>query len=154
MDLDEDQVLAVLVAYLRMDRLDDGALAGAARTPEQGVVGRQAAGEAQGVVEQDLFLPVDAEQQFRLDAADVRYRFQPVEVGAPDEGLGGVPVDFGALRRGETLQGVGDTVERGGDAVEFHDVRAYSRWERGKLPTGGAMVNLPRECRVSAPDSV
>ena len=46
MDLDEDQRLAMLVADLRVDRLDDGALAGAARAPEQGVVRRQAAGEA------------------------------------------------------------------------------------------------------------
>ena len=48
-----------------VDRLDQRALAHAARAPEEHVVGRQAAGEALGVLEQDVAHPVDALEEAR-----------------------------------------------------------------------------------------
>ena len=63
MDLDQRQRArraAHLAVHMGVDGLHDRALAGAARAPQQGVVGRQALGEAPRVLEQGLLLPVDA----------------------------------------------------------------------------------------------
>ena len=59
-----------------MDRLDQRALAHAARAPQQRVVGRQAAREALGVLEQDVAQPVDALEQVDLDPVDLGDRLQ------------------------------------------------------------------------------
>ena len=53
-------------------RLDQRRLAHAARAPEQRVVGRQAAREALGVLDQNVAHPVDALEQRHLDAVDAR----------------------------------------------------------------------------------
>ncbi len=55
-----------------MHRLDQRALAHAARAPQQRVVGGQPVGEAPRVGEQDVAHPVDPAQQPDLDAADLR----------------------------------------------------------------------------------
>src|SRR4029079_8131610 len=63
MDLDEGERASPLGVDLAMDRLDQRALAHAARAPEESVVGRPAGREAAGVVEQDVAHPIDADQE-------------------------------------------------------------------------------------------
>ncbi len=54
------------------DGLDQRRFAHAARAPQQRIVGRQAAGEALGVLDQHVAHPVDALEQRHLDAVDPR----------------------------------------------------------------------------------
>ena len=88
------------VVDLRMDRLDQGRLAHAAGAPEQGVVGRQAAGEALGVLDEDVAHPVDAAQQAHLDPVDLRHRREPAPGRMPHEGIGGREIGLAAARAG------------------------------------------------------
>ena len=112
MNLDQGQRARLLGVNRRMDRLDQRALAHAARAPEQGVVGGQAVGEALCIRMQGVALAFDTLQQFDVDAVDRRHRHQPVALGMPDEGIGGIDV-VGARRLWrEALQGVGDTVQQ------------------------------------------
>ena len=74
------------------DRLDQRALAGAARAPQQHVVGREPGREPLGVVEQNVAHPVDPAQQTDRHPVDRRHRFQPFAVGMPDEGVGGIEI--------------------------------------------------------------
>ena len=112
MDLDQRQRsgrAAHLAIHVGMDGLHDRTLARAARAPQQGVVGRQALGEALRVFQQGGFLMVDALQELDRHAIDLGHGFQPVPGGVPDIGLGGG--DVGACRRRRS-----QPVERFGDA--------------------------------------
>ena len=95
MDLDQRQGVRLGFVDRGVRRLDERALAGAARAPQQHVVGRQPGGEPLGVVEQDVADPVDAAQQPDLDPVDLGDRLEPAAVGMPDEGVGGVEIDGG-----------------------------------------------------------
>ena len=72
--VDLDQLEASGDGRLPVDRgmrgLDQRRLAHAARAPEQRVVGRQAVGEALGVLDQEIAHPVDAAQKRKIDAVD------------------------------------------------------------------------------------
>jgi len=70
----------------------DRTLAGAAGTPKQGIVGRQAAREAAGVLQQGLFLTLDALQQVEIDPVDLANRLQPVAGRVPDIGFRGLRI--------------------------------------------------------------
>jgi hypothetical protein len=70
-DLDQHQLVGVLGVDRFVDRLDQRALAHAARAPEQRVVGGQAGGEAPRVLEQQIALAGDAGEQREIDAADL-----------------------------------------------------------------------------------
>ena len=86
-------------------------LAHAARAPQQRIVGRQALGEALGILDQHVAHAVDALEQRHLDAVDARDRREPASVRLPDEGVGAGQIGHGrALRR--------QPLERGGDARE------------------------------------
>ena len=113
MDLDEGQRAAALGIDRRMDRLDQRALARAARAPEQGVVGRQAPGEAPRVVQQDVAVAIDPAQQLELDPAHPVDRLEAGALGMPDEGLGAVEGGRGRVCRGQALEGFGDLAEQG-----------------------------------------
>ena len=95
-----------------MHGLDQGALAGAARTPEQGIVRGQALGETPRVVEQGIAGLIDAAQETELDPAHLGDGFQPRPVGVPDEGLGLVEGCGGRARRREALESVGDPLHQ------------------------------------------
>ena len=92
-------------------RLDQRALAHAARAPQQHVVGRQPAREPPGVLQQDVAHPVDAAQAAPI-ATRLTSRPAPAgPVGVPDEGVGG--------RRDRRRRGGGrEPLERLGDPVE------------------------------------
>ena len=100
---------AQLAVHMGMDGFDDRALARTARAPEQGIVGRQALGEAPGIVEQSLLLPVDALQKVEIDPVDLGHRLEPVAGGMPDIGFGGVYVGAGRRRGRQSVQGFDDT---------------------------------------------
>jgi len=87
MNFDEGDGALCLGVHGGMHGLDQGTLAGAARSPEQGIVGRQALGESPRVVEQDIAGPIDAAQQVEIDAADLGNSLEPGAVGMPDEGI-------------------------------------------------------------------
>ena len=112
MDLDQRQARGRSRVDRRVHRLDQRGLAHAARAPQHGVVGRQAGGEAQRVVEQDLAQPLHALQQIDIDAADSRHRLEPVAVGVPDEGVGGVEIDRRRRRRRQAFQRFGDAAQQ------------------------------------------
>ena len=107
MDLDQGQRSgrpAHRAIHMSVDRLHDRALAGAARAPQQGVVGRQPLGEAPRVLEQDLLLAVDAHQQIEVDPVDLGDGCRTVGGGVPDIGLGGGDVGGGGSGRGESVE--------------------------------------------------
>ncbi len=98
MDLDERQGAGRathLAVHMGVDRLDDRALARAARAPEQGIVGGQALGEAPGILDQRLLLPVDADQEIEVHAVDLGDRLEAVAGRMPDASFGRVDVSAG-----------------------------------------------------------
>ena len=99
-----------------MRGFDQRRLAHAARAPQQRVVGRQARGEALGVLDQHVAHAVDALEQRHVDAVDARHRREPAPVGMPDEGIGG-----GEIGRGRRLRR--QPLERGGDALSRYVAR-------------------------------
>ena len=90
--------------------LTSGALAGAAGTPQQYIVGREAGGEPLGVVEQDVADPVDTAQQPDLDPVDLVNRLEPIAVGVPHEGVAGIEVVGERGGRGQALERIGDAI--------------------------------------------
>ena len=120
-DLDQGQGgmpgLGRAVVDLGVHRLDQGALAHAAGAPEQGVVGRQAFGEAAGVLQQGRLLALDALQQPDLDPVDPGHRLQEVALGVPDEGIGGVERGQGRGQGCQALEGVGNAPQQQGKVL-------------------------------------
>src|SRR3546814_18646215 len=96
-----------------MTVLPQRALAGAARAPQQRVVGRHALGEAPGVPVERLGLAGDALQQREIDPIYLMNRLQPVALRMPDEGVGSVEGDGRRSGRGESLQSLRDALENG-----------------------------------------
>ena len=72
----------------RVHRLHQRGFAHAARAPQHRVVGRQAAGEAQRVVEQDRLLPAPPPAAGDIHARHRGHRHQVRRRGMPDEGVG------------------------------------------------------------------
>ena len=101
MDLDQGQRARMAAVDLAMHGFDQRALAHAACTPKQGVVGRASGGEALRVGEQNVANPGDPHQQLEWDGGDSLDRPQAVVLRLPHEGIGGVEV---ALRRGRRRQ--------------------------------------------------
>ena len=116
MDLDQLQrqrSLGEAQVGIGMNRLDQRGLAHAARPPEQHVVGRQALGEALGILGQRVADAVDAAQERERDAVDLRHRHQLRARSLPDEGIGGLEVRGFAAGRGDAFERVGDAQQRG-----------------------------------------
>ena len=76
-------------------------LAGASRTPQQGVVGRHAVDELVGVAAQLVTLLVDTDQVAQADVqADLqRHQVACAAITLPARSQGGAPVDLRARRR-------------------------------------------------------
>ena len=111
--INPDPFLPLLGVYRGVHGLDQRALAGAPRAPQQGVVGRQAAGEPARVVEQPLGLRSDAPEQFQRHHIDRFHRLQPLDIRAPDEGVGGPQLGACGYRWRNPFQRFGDTLEQG-----------------------------------------
>src|SRR5882757_4685840 len=106
-DLDQRQRSrrpAHLAVHVGVDGLHDRALAGAARAPQQRVVGRQPLGETPRVLEQGLLLAVDAHQQVELDPVDLGDGFHAVAGRMPDIGFGRCDVGTCGGGRGEPVE--------------------------------------------------
>ena len=101
-----------------MGRLDQRRFAHTPRAPQKRIVGRQAASEALGVLDQKVAHPVDPAQERKVDAVDARDRRQRAAVGAPDEGLGRLEIGLRRGRRRGALKRFGDTAEEVGLAFE------------------------------------
>ncbi len=102
-DLDQGEAAGRGQVDPALDRLDQRALAHAAGTPQQGIVGGQAAGEALGVGEQDVAHPVDADQQLERHRRDLGHGAQLAPARLPDEGVPGLQIDPGRRWRCQPL---------------------------------------------------
>ena len=98
--------------HVGMDRLDQRALAHAARAPEQRIVGRQSAREARGILHQRVAHPVDALEQPERHAIDLGDGQEGLGLRLPDKGLGPVEIGLSRRGRGEPLQGSRDTFDK------------------------------------------
>ena len=94
-----------------MHRLDEGALAHAARAPQQGVVGGQPLGEAARVGEQQVPLALDALEQGKGQPVDTAHGQEALALRLPDEGLGRVEIRLARARWGKALEHIGKPVE-------------------------------------------
>ena len=112
--------LRPFLVYGGVDRLHQRAFAHPARTPEQGVVGGKAVGEAAGIVEQNVALPVDPAQQPDIHAIDLRHGDQAVAILLPDESIGGIQVAAQGQGRCEPFQRVGDAGKQGNQIRSVH----------------------------------
>ena len=104
----QDQIVGKLFRHFRMNRLDQRTFAGAARPPQQRIVGGQALGKAGGIVQQLVDLAVDALQQRQVDPVDGLDRGQTIGVGMPDKGLSLGQIHRRAGGRGQTVQSIGN----------------------------------------------
>ncbi len=125
--VDLDELERRFQAAVGVDRgvhgLHQRRFAHAAGAPQQRVVGRQAGGEAPGVVEQYVAHPVDAADQPDLDAVDAMDRLQEAWIGHPDETIGGFELGLGGQRRRQPRHGGNQPVElfrEGGSRVIGH----------------------------------
>ena len=92
--------------------LDQRGFAHAARAPQQRVVGRQAAGEALGILDQKIAHPVDALEQRHLDTVDAADRARAVALRDARRRLRRRQKSgAGRRRRGQPFQRVGDPLE-------------------------------------------
>ena len=114
-DLDQGQGASALGIDLAVDRLDQRALAHAARPPEEGIVGRPSGREAAGVGEQDVAHAIDADQKRQRHVGDRRDRAQLLGRRFPDEGIGRVEVDRRQGRRRQALDRGHETEEQPGE---------------------------------------
>ena len=136
--MDLDQLEAAGDALLAVDRgvrrLDQRRLAHAARAPQQRIVGGERAGEAAGVLDQEIAHPVDAAQERDVDPVDALNRRQRAAVGAPDERFRRVEIGRGRGRRREPVERVGDAGEEGvGSGLEAGNLWNSARWRREAL---------------------
>ncbi len=111
LDLDQFQ-LGHFGQHRGMRGLHQAGLAHAPRAPEQRVVGRVAAGELAGVLEQRVARAVDADQQADRHAVHLLDRLQAVGRGVPDEGLGPVDPGRGMGWRADALKRLGDALQQ------------------------------------------
>ena len=110
---------------LGMGRLDQRGLAHAACAPQQGVVGRQATGEALGVLDQGVARPVDAGEQAHL---------HPRHLAAPGSAGARVPTGRRRRRRIEGRRGRRrGPLQRGGDALEQRHQGLEGRGARHRI---------------------
>gem|GEM_PF-2592873 len=107
---------------LGVDGLDEGGLAHAARAPQQGVVGGQAAGEALGVLRQHVAHAVDAAQKDEIDPVDLRNGVESGRGGMPDEGVRRIEIGRRRGGRSDSLEGVGDPRQRRQQGVRVRAV--------------------------------
>ena len=105
------QAARVLRRHDSVHRLDERALAHSSGTPQQGIVGRQAAGEAPRVVEQDVADPVDALEQRELQPIDLGHGLKPRAVGVPDKSIRQLKPRIVRPGGRETLQRFRDALE-------------------------------------------
>ena len=120
-----------------MGRLDQRRFAHTPRAPQKRIVGRQAAGEALGVLDQKVAHAVDPAQERKVDAVDPRDRRQRAAVGAPDEGPGRLEIGLrrgrrrGALKRSAIRRRRSAWLSRGGkgqsSSIEVRAVPQFSR---------------------------
>ncbi len=103
-NFDEHQAARLAPVYRRVHGLDERAFAHAAGAPQQGIVGRQPGGEAQGIFEQNVAHPLDAFQQLQLDAVDTRNRLKKFALRMPYEAVGGIQRNGGRLGRRQALE--------------------------------------------------
>ena len=103
----------------RMHRLDQRRFAHAARAPQKRVVGRQAGGEAPGIVDQDVADTVDAADQPDIDAVHTLHRLQKARIGGPYEAVRGGKIgcrDIGRrqprYRRDQPIEFFGKRLDR------------------------------------------
>ena len=132
----------------RVHGLHQRRLAHAARAPQHGVVRRQASGEAQRVVQQDLLLAFHALQQRDVDPGDLRHRCQMWRRWMPDEGLGRREIDGRRWCRCQTFQRIGDA------AGEFDQALVHRPRLKGNFatrPAGRARPNSAGEPGDAAP---
>jgi len=144
MDLDESEAVIAAGIDRRVDGLDERALAGAARTPEQGIVGGPTIGKGCAIVDQQLLLTVDADEQAEIERVRVRHRNQPPLPTPPDEGIGIVEGRGGQGMRGR------EPLERFGDARQqraFVGVERKPRFVVGSAHGSGS-IELPSSLRA------
>ena len=137
MDLDQDQPTGAVRVGDRVQRLDQGRFAHPARAPQHGVVRGQAPSEAQGVLQQDLLLPLHALQQRDVDARHAPHRRQVRGTRVPDERIRIVERYGRRGGRRQTLQRLGNT---GHEVVQslIHQGKVP-----GKLDVRGAESMVP-----------
>ena len=113
-DLDQDErvCLRPIGVHLSVDCLYQRRFAHPPRAPQQGVVGRQALGEAAGVFIKDIGLAIDALQQAEGNTVDLCDRHQLAAFRAPDEGLGALQPPDRRWRRGEPFERARDAVQQ------------------------------------------
>ena len=141
---------ASLPAHLGLRGLDQRRLAHAARAPQQGVVGRQALGEAARVVEQLLGGPVDALEQAERLAVDVRHGQEGLRARLPHEGLGRGELEGRRRPRGHALERRGEAVEGGQNGLFVGHRRAWLHGNWRKTTLWAAFyrrVQVPRHRR-------
>ena len=116
--MDFHQFQTAVDALLTVDggvrRLDQRGLAHAAGAPQKRVVGRQAAGEALGVFDQEITHPVDPPEKFQVDAVDAVDRGERPALRPPDEGLGRAEIRLRWGLRREALERIGDAAQEVG----------------------------------------
>jgi hypothetical protein len=95
-----------------MHRLDQRTLAGAARAPEQRIVGGKALRKPHGVVEQHVAHAVDAFEQRKRHAIDRRDRQKGLGIGLPDKSLGAVEIGLPRGGGRKPLQGPGNPLDK------------------------------------------
>ena len=86
-----------------MRRLDQRRFAHAARAPQQRIIGRQAAGEALGIFDQEVAHAVDALEERHVDTVDAANRRELAAFRVPDEGLGGGEIERRRRRPGRAV---------------------------------------------------
>src|SRR3546814_9348284 len=110
-----------------MHGLHQRALAGAARAPQQRVVGLQALGEAPGVPVERLGLARDALQQREIDAIYLMNLHQPFALRMQDYGVGSVQGAGRRSRRGESRQSLREEMENGEEGDTREDLPRVSQ---------------------------
>ena len=121
----------------RMGGLDQRGFAHAARAPQQRVVGRQAAREALGILDQKIAHPVDALEQRHVDTVDAAHRARAC--GLPDARRRPRRRQNRAPRRGRR-----QPLQRAGDPLQ--DFGRRRRWTGSRLQRRRRRL-LRRLCR-------
>ena len=113
LDFDEDKAAGRVTVDRRMGGFDQRAFSHAARTPEERVIGRQAFGEAVGVVHQQIADVIDAFEEAEIDPRHGGHRIQHAACAAPDKGVGSTQISALGGRRRKPFQRLGDARKQG-----------------------------------------